>query len=147
PEVNVCGYRLTVDPEGGIVYGIGAIKGLGEGPIDAIVNARGDGDGFEDLFDFCRRIDLKKINKRSLEALVRAGALDQLGPERQFDDRAALMATLPEAIAAAEQDARNEEAGMMDLFGGGDDTPATTVTWRPARAWSDDTRLNGEKDT
>ena len=158
PDVNSCGYRFTVNPEGDIVYGLGAIKGLGEGPIDAIVNARGEGGdesvggtgekAFEDLFDFCRRIDLKKINKRSLEALVRAGALDKLGPNEHFSDRAVLLATLPDAIAAAEQDARNQEAGMMDLFGGGgDDQPATVVAWKPAREWNDDIRLNGERDT
>lgn len=158
PDVNSCGYRFTVNPEGDIVYGLGAIKGLGEGPIDAIVTARGDSGGeagasgekaFEDLFDFCRRIDLKKINKRSLEALVRAGALDKLGPNQHFNDRAVLMATLPDAIAAAEQDARNEAAGMMDLFGGGgDDHSATTeVAWKPARDWNDEIRLNGERDT
>ena len=152
PDVNSCGYRFTVNAEGDIIYGLGAIKGLGEGPIEAIVSARGDNGeerAFEDLFDFCRRIDLKKINKRSLEALVRAGALDKLGPNRHFRDRAVLMATLPDAIAAAEQDARNQEAGMMDLFGGGGDehAPATAVAWKPGRDWNDDIRLNGEKDT
>ena len=152
PDVNSCGYRFTVNAEGDIIYGLGAIKGLGEGPIEAIVSARGDNGeerAFEDLFDFCRRIDLKKINKRSLEALVRAGALDKLGPNRHFRDRAVLMATLPDAIAAAEQDARNQEAGMMDLFGGGEDehAPATAVAWKPGRDWNDDIRLNGEKDT
>ncbi len=149
PDVNSCGYRFTVNTDGDIVYGLGAIKGHGEGPIDAIVSARGEEQAFEDLFDFCRRIDLKKINKRSLEALVRAGALDKLGPDGHFSDRAVLMATLPDAIAAAEQDARNQEAGMMDLFGGGGDdhAPSTAVAWKPARDWNDDIRLNGERDT
>ena len=56
---------------------------------------------------------------------------------------------LGEEPAAAEQDARNQEAGMMDLFGGGGDehTPATAVAWKPGRDWNDDIRLNGEKDT
>jgi DNA polymerase III subunit alpha len=147
PDVNSCGYRFTVNPDGDIVYGLGAIKGLGEGPIDAIVSARGDSDGFDDLFDFCRRIDLKKINRRSLEALVRAGALDKLGPNRHFRDRATLLATLPDAIAAAEQDARNEEAGMMDLFGSMQTAETPVVEWKPAREWNDELRLNGERDT
>ncbi|EKF75119.1 DNA polymerase III subunit alpha [Alcanivorax hongdengensis A-11-3] len=148
PDVNSCGYRFTVNPQGDIVYGLGAIKGLGEGPIDAIVSARDDGKGdFKDLFDFCRRIDLKKINRRSLEAMVRAGVLDKLGPNGDFHDRATLLATLPDAIAAADQDARNEAAGMMDMFGAVDESPATAVAWKPARHWNDDTRLNGERDT
>ena len=136
-----------MNPEGDIVYGLGAIKGLGEGPIDAIVSARADGGEFKDLFDFCRRIDLKKINRRSLEAMVRAGVLDKLGPKSSFHDRAQLLATLPDAIAAADQDARNEAAGIMDMFGAVDDSPATAVEWKPARAWNDETRLNGERDT
>ena len=153
PDVNSCGYRFTVNRDGDIVYGLGAIKGLGEGPIDAIVSARDDGNGaFKDLFDFCRRIDLKKINRRSLEAMVRAGVLDELGPSSpaesaSFHDRATIMATLPDAIAAADQDARNEAAGIMDMFGAMEASPATAVEWKPARPWNDDTRLNGERDT
>ncbi|MEI1413319.1 hypothetical protein VUS17_34710, partial [Pseudomonas aeruginosa] len=62
--------------------------------------------------DFCHRIDLKKINKRTLEPLIRAGALDCLGIERS-----SLMAQLPEAVQAAEQARSNRESGIMDLFG------------------------------
>ncbi|MCK0537644.1 DNA polymerase III subunit alpha [Alcanivorax quisquiliarum] len=147
PDVNSCGFRFTVNQDGNIVYGLGAIKGLGEGPIDAIVQAREQGLVFDDLFDFCRRVDMKRMNRRSMEALVRAGALDQLGPTRHHQDRAVLMASLADATQAAEQDARNAEAGMGDLFGGGLEATATPVAWRPARVWSDDLRLNGEKDT
>lgn len=148
PDVNSCGFRFTANADGHIVYGLGAIKGLGEAPIDAIVAARDEGGGFTDLFDFCRRIDLRKVNRRSLEALVRAGALDQLSPGKSVDDRATLMATLSDAIQAAEQDARNAEAGMGDLFGGGAETESVTqVAWQRARVWRDDVRLQGEKDT
>jgi DNA polymerase III subunit alpha len=148
PDVNSCGFRFTANAEGHIVYGLGAIKGLGEAPIDAIVAARDEGGAFTDLFDFCRRIDLRKVNRRSLEALIRAGALDLLGPQRSVDDRATLMATLSDAIQAAEQDARNAEAGMGDLFGGGAETDSVTeVAWQQARVWRDDIRLQGEKDT
>jgi DNA polymerase III subunit alpha len=148
PDVNSCGFRFTANPEGHIVYGLGAIKGLGEAPIDAIVAAREEGGSFTDLFDFCRRIDLRKVNRRSLEALIRAGALDLLSPGRTVDERATLMATLSDAIQAAEQDARNAEAGMGDLFGGGEATESVTeVAWQRARVWRDDVRLQGEKDT
>ena len=152
PDLNSCGYRFTVNPDGDIVYGLGAIKGLGEGPIDAIVSARAVGGEFKDLFDFCRRIDLKKINRRSLEAMVRAGVLDKLGPPSaqniaSFHSRSSILATLPNAMAAADQDARNEAAGIMDMFGAVDESPATAVEWTLARPWNDDTRLNGERDT
>ncbi|WP_111656140.1 DNA polymerase III subunit alpha [Isoalcanivorax indicus] len=149
PDVNSCGYRFTVNEAGDIVYGLGAIKGLGEGPIEAIVSAREQGVIFDDLFDFCRRVDMKRMNRRSMEALVRAGALDKLGPTGDFRDRAILMASLADASQAAEQVARNAEAGMGDLFGGGGDPAesAPPVAWKQARPWNDDLRLNGEKDT
>ncbi|PIE40709.1 MAG: DNA polymerase III subunit alpha, partial [Gammaproteobacteria bacterium] len=119
-----------------------AIKGLGEGPIDAILEARKNGGKFADLFDFCRRVDLKKINRRSLEALVKAGALDKTGP-----DRATLMATLPTAVKAAEQHVANQDAGMGDLFGEVIDTESSGGEWVRVKPWSDDERLNGEKET
>ncbi|MBQ0754806.1 MAG: DNA polymerase III subunit alpha [Gammaproteobacteria bacterium] len=153
PDVNNCSYRFIANEDGDIVYGLGAIKGLGEGPIDAIVTARGDGAqerrSFTDLFDFCRRIDLKKMNRRSLEALIRAGAFDYLAPNQHIDDRATLMATLADALQAAEQDARNAAAGMLDMFGGANDDSAsvTEVSWRVVRPWKVDIRLQGEKDT
>ena len=112
------------------------------------LTARQQGEPYKDLFDFCRRVDLKKINRRSLEALINAGALDRMGPNGDFTDRATLMASLGDAIQAAEQENRNQEAGMMDLFGGAaeaeDEQP---VAWSPARPWNDDLRLQGEKDT
>jgi DNA polymerase-3 subunit alpha len=144
PNVNTSQYKFTVDGQGRIVYGLGAIKGLGEGPIEAILDAHQRGGEFVDLFEFCRRIDLKKLNRRALEALVRAGALDSLGP-----DRASLMATLPEALKSAEQQARSADAGMGDLFGGLMEPveQGGSNEFVVARPWSDDERLLGEKET
>ena len=68
PDVNQSEYKFTVNDEGHVVYGLGAIKGVGEGPVDAIVSARGD-KPFKDLFDFCARMDLKRLNKRTLDAV------------------------------------------------------------------------------
>lgn len=79
PDVNRGEFQFTVDEDNNVIYGLGAIKGLGEGPVEAIIAARKDGGDFKDLFDFCARVDSKKINKRALEALVRSGALDNLG--------------------------------------------------------------------
>ncbi len=149
PEVNSCGYRFIANEEGHVVYGLGAIKGLGEGPIEAIVQARDEGVVFENLFDFCRRVDMKRMNRRSMEALVKAGALDQLGPNQHFNDRASLLASLPDAMKAAEQASEDEAAGMGDLFGGpaADDQAVAAVVWKTRPPWNDDERLNGEKDT
>ena len=82
PDVNCCQYRFTVNDDGHVVYGIGAIKGVGEGPVQAIIDARREGGPFRDLFDFCARVDIKKANKRTLEQLIKGGAMDRLGPHR-----------------------------------------------------------------
>ena len=79
PDVNSGQYKFTVNDDNEIVYGIGAVKGVGEGPIEAIIEAREAGGPFADLFDFCARVDIKKTNKRVLERLIKSGAMDALG--------------------------------------------------------------------
>src|SRR5690554_7076089 len=112
PDVNRGYYKFSVDDAQQIIYGIGAIKGVGEGPIESIIQARDAGGAFTDLFDFCRRIDLKKLNKRVMERLIKAGALDALGPSR-----AILMASLEKAMKQADQAAKDAAMGQTDLFG------------------------------
>jgi len=142
PDVSVSQYKFTVDESGAIVYGLGAIKGLGEGPIEAIIEGREGGKPYEDLFEFCRRVNIKKLNRRSMESLVRAGAFDNLKA-----DRATIMASLPDALLAAEQFTQNKNAGMADLFGGGEAAEELGGEYISAHPWSDDERLNGEKNT
>ena len=114
PDINRCEYAFVVMDTETILYGLGAIKGLGQAAIDAILDVRKQGGPFTDLFDFCRRLDLRRVNKRVLESLIKAGALDALGVHR-----AALLATLQTAMAAADQAGRAEEARQDDLFGMG----------------------------
>jgi DNA polymerase-3 subunit alpha len=145
PDVNVGEYMFTVNEREEIIYGLGAIKGLGEGPIENIISARSSGGPFTSLFDFCARTDARKVNKRALEALIRAGAFDQLGV-----DRAILMASMQDAVQAAEQAATNQDSGMLDLFG--DVVPAAAngdvyKDFRNVRPWSTKQRLEGEKET
>ncbi|MBA2778125.1 DNA polymerase III subunit alpha [Billgrantia kenyensis] len=146
PDVNVGAYKFTVDPEGRVVYGLGAIRGVGEGPIGAIVEAREADGPFSDLFDFCRRVDPKRMNKRTLEALIRSGALDNLGP-----NRAVLTAALEDALKAAAQTQSNQSLGMIDMFGEAfaDDEAESDPyeAYRRAREWTDKERLAGEKET
>ncbi|MBU3069564.1 DNA polymerase III subunit alpha [Aestuariicella sp. G3-2] len=151
PDVNQGEFHFNVDDEGNIIYGLGAIKGLGEGPIDNIIEARKSGP-FTDLFDFCARIDPRKVNKRALEAMIRSGALDGISPGVDRDyDRAVMFAAMQEAVKAAEQSAANASAGMTDLFG--DVMPTAEsgadvyAEFRKVRSWSIKERLNGEKDT
>lgn len=146
PDVNAGEYRFTVDAEGAIVYGLGAIKGIGEAPVESIVAARGSGGSFHDLFDFCRRTDTRKVNKRALEALIRAGAMDRLGAPRPV-----LMAAMDDAVKGAEQQARAADVGLLDMFAevtpGVDASVDIYADFRRARAWSRRERLRGEKET
>ncbi|WP_077527684.1 DNA polymerase III subunit alpha [Metapseudomonas resinovorans] len=159
PDVNNSEYRFAVDNDGQIVYGLGAIKGVGEGPVEAITECRAEGGPFKDLFDFCNRVDLKRINKRTLEALIRGGALDRLGPffsnepkayQAGIDrNRAVLLTAMEEAIQAAEQTARSHDSGHMDLFGGVFAEPEADMyaNHRNAKELSLKERLKGEKET
>jgi len=148
PDVNQSEFGFTVNDDGAIVYGLGAVKGAGEGPVEAITEARAEGGPFKDLFDFCQRCDAKKINKRVLEALVRCGAFDNIGPSR-----AILMASIEDAVKAASQSAANEAAGMIDLFGeveaeaAEEDGADVYEKHAHLREWPLKERLQGEKDT
>jgi DNA polymerase-3 subunit alpha len=158
PDVNTSEFKFTVNDDGRIVYGLGAIKGVGEGPVEAIVESRQSGP-FKDLFDFCERVDLKRINKRTLDGLIRSGALDRLGPffhdepkayQANIDqNRAVLLASLEEAIKAAEQTARTLDSGHIDLFGGlfVEADADVYAPHRKARPLTLKERLKGEKDT
>ncbi|MAK29603.1 DNA polymerase III subunit alpha [Acinetobacter sp.] len=140
PSVNMSLYHFHASDERTIVYGLGAIKGVGEQAMQSVIDSRIKNGPYTDLFDFCHRIDLKKINKRTLEALIRAGALDCLQIERS-----SLMAQLPEAVQAAEQARQNRETGIMDLFGEVEEVQRNPA--KPVKPWSDEVRLKGEKDT
>lgn len=143
PDINSGLYRFNVDETGAIVYGIGAIKGVGEGPIDAILEARNKDGHFKDLFDFCARIDLKKVNKRVIEKLIFAGALDRLGPHR-----AALMASLNDAVKAASQHHQAEAFGQADMFGVLTDAPEEVEhKYTQVEPWPEKVWLEGERDT
>lgn len=143
PDVNKGEYKFSVDEQQQIVYGIGAIKGVGEGPIESIIGSREEDGPFKDLFDFCRRVDLKKLNRRVMERLIKAGALDALGPHR-----GALMATLEKAMKQADQHAKDEAMGQTDLFGvltlADDDIQAE---FEQVAEWPEPQWLDAERET
>lgn len=145
PHVNHSQYMFTISDDRTIIYGLGAIKGVGESAIEAIIESRKAG-RFKDLFEFCRRIDMRKVNKRVMESLIKAGALDELGP-----NRATLTMQLPLALKLAEQRNQSQSAGMGDLFGMTEDEPADDeqmqVLPEPTDEWEDDIKLQGEKET
>ena len=150
PDVNHGMFQFSVDDKGSVLYGLGAIKGLGEGPIEAIITARECGE-FKNIFDFCARVDGRNVNKRALEAMIRGGAMDQIGPEGDISHRRAVMlACMDEAVKLAEQHIRNQVSGMGDLFGDSivDSAPEISyLAFDDVKSLSVKDRLNGEKDT
>jgi DNA polymerase-3 subunit alpha len=143
PDVNWGSYKFTVNEKSEVVYGIGAVKGVGEGPVDAILGAREKHGQFKDLFDFCANVDMKKVGKRVMEKLIYAGAFDNLGPHR-----AATMATLPEAIKAAHQHEKAESLGQSDMFGLiATDEHDIEQQFKVVQKWPDKIWLDGERET
>jgi len=141
PNINTCQYDFEATGDGSITYGLGAIKGLGFAVIEALIHARNEKGKFTDLFDMCTRVDTKRINKRALESLVQAGALDDLGTHR-----ASLVATLPLALDLAEQKFQNRRVGQSDLFGI-EASHETAARYAETEEWSEEQILNAEKDT
>jgi DNA polymerase-3 subunit alpha len=146
PDVNQSSFAFTVAGPGTIRYGLGAIKGVGEGAVDAIVGERERGGEFRDLADLCRRVDLKLAGKRTLEAMVKAGCFDGFGRTR-----ASLAAALPAAIQLGEQRTRATAAGQDDLFGGlagpAHESQPSAIVFPSLPEWSEPERLAGERET
>jgi DNA polymerase-3 subunit alpha len=137
PDINAGSWRFEPVDAGTIRYGLGGIKGTGQGAIEAILAARNAGGPFSDLFDLCARVDKHVINRRVVEALVRAGALDRL-----LDDRATQLATVGRAIEAAQHEAAS--AGQASLFGVPDGA-VRHVEYVKAPRWSTREQLTNEK--
>ncbi len=124
PDVNASEYRFAPTDAKTIRYGLGGIKGSGQGAIEDILRAREDGRS-ADLFDFCERVDRRQVNRRTIEALIRAGAFDSL-----HDNRGQLLASVSIAMEAAEQKAESaNQVSLFDLMGdaAGDAAPAGTA--------------------
>ncbi|HLT89791.1 MAG TPA: DNA polymerase III subunit alpha [Woeseiaceae bacterium] len=142
PSINRSGYQFSVSDEKTILYGLGAIKGVGRGVVDALIAERERGGPYRDLDDLCRRVDLEKVNRRALEAMIKAGAFDDFGTPRR-----AMMERLPEALRLAEQEARAAAAGQVDLFGlAAPPEPAAAAAMPELSEWSERERLAHEKE-
>ena len=153
PNINTCDFRFTVADDATIYYGLGAIKGLGEAVIQALVAERSTNGPYRDIFDMCCRNDAKKINKRAVEALIKSGALDCFQASRR-----GMASIATRAIQIAEQQAKAAAVGQGDMFGLGDanaDTGAKThhldlEAWQVAMSapeWPDKELLTWEKET
>ncbi|HEY5102864.1 MAG TPA: OB-fold nucleic acid binding domain-containing protein, partial [Steroidobacteraceae bacterium] len=145
PDLNASQYEFTAGDARSIRYGLGAVRGVGEAAVRAIIEERDARGPYTSLEDLCRRLDLTKVNRRVLEALIRSGSLDCLGVHR-----AALMARLATAMQRGDQNARAHEAGQVDLFGLAAEERASAAPSMPATLepeWSEALRLAGERDT
>jgi DNA polymerase-3 subunit alpha len=143
PDINASNYMFEAIDAQTIRYGLGAVKGVGHGACEAIAEERTRNGQFADLLEFCKRVDSSKLNRRALEALVNAGALDALGRNRP-----SLMLQLPEVMKATEQLARERDAGQVSLFGGPAATaPELRIELPETDDWPLLQKLQGERDT
>jgi DNA polymerase-3 subunit alpha len=136
PDINQSEFKFKPINENQILYGLGALKGSGEAAIEVILEARNQDGPFKDLFDFCARLDLRKVNRRVIESLIRAGAFDKLEPNRN-----ALLAGVNLAISAAEQS--GAASGQDSLFGAISDSAAHVLPNVPD--WAEPEKLQQEK--
>jgi DNA polymerase III subunit alpha len=144
PDVNESGYKFTVIGETKIRFGLGGIRNVGRTAIDSIINARKKDGPFESLFDLCERIDLRVCNKRVLEALVHAGAMDSLGGHR-----AQISAALDLAIREASLKQEDMVTGQVSLFGAPaneTDNAKTSHALPNVQPWTESERLAKEKE-
>ena len=158
PDINTGVYVFTPlrapdaapdAPISHIRYGLGAVRGTGEAAIEAIVKARESGGPFKDLFDFCARVDRRQVNRRAIEALMRAGAFDSLYKDsvpaggNLYDIRSTLLASLARAIEAAEQaEASINQVSLFEAAGEADRHLPELVR---EPVWSEKKRLQEEK--
>ncbi len=140
PNIQQSVYAFTVNEQHEIIYGLGAIKGVGEAAIEHIIEKRNERP-FSDFFDFCERIDGRKVNRRVLESLIKSGALDCFGQERSL-----LMAMLGDALQRAEQLTKNLSLGQSDLFQSESRTDERK-SYQHIKPWTAEERLLGEKES
>lgn len=141
PDINRSEYRFYVDEHGAIIYGLGAIKGVGEAAIANIVEERNQNGPFRDLFSLCQRVDCRRMNRRVLTALIQAGALDGFST-----NRASLLASSEKALALAEQKGRSLQHGLLDLFAESELQNPEDSALVTAPEWSLSQRLQAEKE-
>ncbi len=139
PDVNESGWKFTVTKANKIRFGLGAVKGVGSAAVESIITARNEGGAFTTLFDFLERVDLRALNKRAIEALIAAGALDAFGQRSQ------LTAGLSAAHGEVQTRQAEEAAGQASLFGGEAPVASLTPTLPSVPEWPEQERLAREK--
>ena len=142
PDINSSDYHFSVPDETTILYGLGAIKGVGRGAVEALIAEREQNGPYTSLAEFCRRIDHEKINRRALEAMIKSGGMDSF-----CDSRRGMMHQVPEAMKSADQEAKAAAAGQNDMFGLAEPAAEVAVGKVPKMVeWQDRLLLNSEKE-
>ena len=141
PSINRSHYQFTVIDDCTVIYGLGALKGIGESAIECIVQERQLHGPYESLFSVCQRLDMRKVNRRVLEALIKSGAVDDWGIER-----AILYESIEKTIQVGTKFHQNQSSGQTDLFAFLDDA-VVEDDYVNCKAWSTKKRLDGEKET
>ena len=142
PDVNNSTYHFSVPEDNTILYGLGAIKGVGRGAVESLIADREQHGPFRNLTEFCRRADHDRINRRCIEAMIKSGAMDSFGETRR-----GMMHQLEDAMRTADQQARAAAAGQNDMFG--HEEPAAAETeHQPTRLaeWQERVLLRNEKE-
>ncbi len=145
PSINGSHHAFGVNGDGAIVFGLGGVKGVGAAAVSLIVGERDRGGPFRSLEDFCARLDLKKLNRKTLETLIKSGCFDELEP-----NRGGLLEVLPQAMKLSEishQNQQHRQEDMFGLFGGEEAGPASTLQIRPESAWTAAELSRQEKET
>ncbi|HIM96039.1 MAG TPA: DNA polymerase III subunit alpha [Gammaproteobacteria bacterium] len=140
PSINESYHQFSIQDEKIITYGLGAIKGVGEALVETLVAEREANGDYQDLFDFCSRIERRSLNKRAVEALIYSGALDGFGV-----NRASLIRTYPSAMKQAEQRQNDQSSGQSGLFANEQVHNEYEVHYLPASSFSFRETLQFEK--
>lgn len=153
PDVNESDLDFSV-VEGKIRFGLGAIKGVGEGAIESVLEARQKKGAFKSLYDFCERVDLKRVNRRVLEAMIKAGAFDSVGLAKGSKDILALGSSRARMIGAtstavdrgqkAQQDINSGQSSLFGMFAAASNKP-TEDYYPDCDPWTDKELLAEEK--
>jgi DNA polymerase-3 subunit alpha len=142
PDINTSAYHFSVPDDKTILYGLGAIKGVGRGAVESVIAEREANGPYKGLSELCRRIDHDKVNRRALEAMVKSGALDGFA-----DSRRSMMHQMPEALRSADQEAKAAAAGQNDMFGVAAAAVEVDENKPPQLAeWQERQLLNAEKE-
>jgi len=158
PDINHSETNFTPVDKNTVRYGLAAIKGVGEGVLEKILEERRGNGKFESLMDLCHRVGDSNVGRSVLEGLIRAGALDSLAPElkdpfdpeqfqKRWQGRATLVQNLELALSAANQQSKDKESGQSDLFGEISESEELEIELVVAEPWSDIERLTAERKT